>query len=129
MEDVKKREQEMKSGTMNPRDAKLNLAFEIVKIYHGEAEAQKAKDYFVNTFSKKEMPTEISEVPVGGNTKILDYIVAVGFAGSKSDARRKLEQGGVSIDGEKISEDIIIDAKYAGKVLKVGKKDFVKIVF
>ena len=119
----------MRQKVLNPRDAKLDLAFEIVKIYHGEAEAEKAKEYFVNTFSKKETPTEIAEFAMGENAKILDYIVAVGFAGSKNDARRKMEQGGVSIDGEKITEDIEIAKDYDGKVLKVGKKDFVKIKF
>lgn len=130
MERILEIREELKDPKTNPRDLKLELAFEITKIVHGEAEAQKAKEYFVNTFSKKEMPTEIREVRVEKeNTKILDYIVAVGFATSKGDARRKLEQGGVSIDGEKISEDIVLDEKYTGKVLKVGKKDFVKIKF
>ena len=53
--------------------------------------------------------------------------MAVGFDVSTGDARRKMEQGGVSIDGKKISEDIILDEKFQGKVMKVGKKDFVKI--
>ena len=129
MEKIESISQEMKAGTLNPRDAKLDLAEELVKMYHGEIEAQKAKEYFINTFSKKEIPTEISEIAVGEKKNILDYIVAVGFAVSKGDARRKLEQGGVSIDGEKISEDIILDETFQGKVLKVGKKDFVKIKF
>ena len=129
LEEIKKKEKALKAEEINPRDLKIELAYELVKIYHGEGEAQKAKEYFVNTFSKKEMPTGIAEFTVGNNVKILDYIVAVGFAGSKSDARRKLEQGGVSIDGEKVSEDIILDGKFEEKVLKVGKKDFVKIKF
>jgi len=127
---IKEMQDKKQKSLINPRDLKLELAYEIVKIYHGEAQAQKAKEYFVNTFSKKEMPTEIREIRVEKeNMKILDYIVAVGFAESKSDARRKLEQGGVSIDGEKILEDIEFTKNQDGKVLKVGKKDFVKIKF
>ncbi len=128
-EKIKEMQDKKAKSLVNPRDLKLDLAFEIVKIYHGEAEAQKAKEYFVNTFSKKELPSDIKEVKTEENTKILDYIVAIGFAESKSSARRKLDQGGVSIDGEKISEDLELIEKYNGKVLKVGKKDFVKIKF
>ena len=130
MDEIKKLEKEIKDETLNPRDAKLKLAYEITKIYHGEDGARDARDYFVKTFSQKEIPTEIREARVEKeNMKILDYIVAVGFASSKGDARRKLEQGGVSIDGEKISEDIELRKEQDGKVLRVGKKDFVKIVF
>jgi len=131
MERIKEVEAGMKDDSVNPRDAKVELATEIVKIYHGEEEAQKAKDYFVNTFSKKEIPTEISEIEVGKNENILDFIVSAKLAGSKSDARRKLEQGGVSIDEKKISIEELTLKKEAhdGKVMKVGKKDFVKIKF
>lgn len=115
----------------NPRDAKIRLAKEIVALYHGAAEAAKAEEYFVSTFSKGEIPEDIREMKVVDNTNIVDVIVEAGFASSKGDARRKIEQGGVSIDGKKISlEDIgITKDRYDGKAMKVGKKDFVKIVF
>lgn len=131
MEKVKEIESGIKNDSVNPRDAKIELAEEIVKIYHGEDEAQKAKDYFINTFSKKNLPSEISEVSVGDNENILDFIVSAKLAGSKSDARRKLEQGGVSIDEKKVSiEELTLKKEtHDGKVMKVGKKDFVKIKF
>ena len=119
----------------NPRDAKVRLAKEIVTLYHGVDAAAKAEEYFVNTFSKKEIPEDIpsaspSPSPEAPAQTIVDFIVSLGFAESKGDARRKIEQGGVSIDGEKILDwKLLLDESYDGKVLKVGKKDFVKIVF
>lgn len=114
----------------NPRDAKVRLAKEIVALYHGADEAAKAEEYFVNTFSKGEIPEDIAEAKVEAGMKLVDLIVSLGFAGSKGDARRKIEQGGVELDGEKITDpNFSVVASHSGKVLKVGKKDFVKIVF
>jgi tyrosyl-tRNA synthetase len=115
----------------NPRDAKLKLAREIVKIYHGEMEADKAHEYFINTFSKKELPDEVTEEKATEGEEVLNFIVRVGLASSKGDARRKIEQGGVSIDGQKITDikQILTKNLFDGKILKVGKKNFIKIVF
>lgn len=115
----------------NPRDAKMQLAWEIVKIYHGEERAKEAQEYFINTFSKKELPTDIKEAAANEDESLLDFMVKVGFATSKGDARRKVEQKGVSIDGEKINEinTVLTRNGFDGKILKVGKINFVKVVF
>ncbi|MCK9379197.1 MAG: tyrosine--tRNA ligase [Candidatus Moranbacteria bacterium] len=114
----------------NPRDAKIRLAYEIVRIYYGEKAASESQEYFVNTFSKKETPNEVREVKVGGDVNLVDFVVLAQFAISKGEARRKIEQGGVSIDGEKITDpNKVLDISFAGKIIKIGKKDFVKIVF
>jgi len=114
----------------NPRDAKMRLAFEIVKIFHGEDEAKKAQDYFVNTFSKKEIPDEVTEFKTKVGENILDFLVACGGAISKGDARRKIEQNGVSIDKSKLSDiNYKLSRNDNNKIVKVGKKFFVKIVF
>lgn len=114
----------------NPRDAKLRLAHEIVKIYHGEEKADMATGYFINTFSKKEVPDEVGEIKIENEIKLVDFLVLAKVANSKGDARRKIEQGGVSIEGGKITDpNIILDNSFDGKIIKIGKKDFVKIVF
>jgi tyrosyl-tRNA synthetase len=114
----------------NPRDAKLRLAHEIVKIYHGEEKADMATGYFINTFSKKEVPDEVGEIKIESGMKLVDFLVLAKVANSKGDARRKIEQGGVSIEGGKITDsNIILDNSFDGKIIKIGKKDFVKIVF
>ncbi len=113
----------------NPRDAKLKLAFEITKIFHGEDEATKAQEYFVNTFSKKEIPDEVEEFEIKEGENILDFLVRIAFANSKGDARRKIEQGGVKIDGEKITDwQLTLSGKYDKKIIKVGKKNFGRLV-
>jgi len=113
----------------NPRDAKLKLAFEITRIFHGEDEAQKAQDYFVNTFSKKEISVEdMEEMRVSEGERLLDILTKEGLAESNADAKRKIKQGGVSINGEKVADiSTVVTAEMAGKVLKVGKKEFRKV--
>ncbi|MFZ2154404.1 MAG: tyrosine--tRNA ligase [Candidatus Moraniibacteriota bacterium] len=115
----------------NPRDAKMRLAFEIVKIYHGQAAADDAQEYFINTFSKRELPQDIVEALAKEGESLIDFIVKIGFSTSKGDARRKIEQGGVSVEGEKITEKETLLTKdgFNGKILKVGKINFVKIIF
>lgn len=113
----------------NPRDFKLELAYEITKIVHGEKEAKEAKNYFVSTFSKREMPEKINELKVEGEKiAVTEFLVLAGLATSKSDARRKIEQGGVELNGKKIIDwQLMLDKKDNNSVLKVGKFGFVKI--
>lgn len=114
----------------NPRDAKLRLAEEIVKIYHGLDEAKKAVEYFVETFSKGQVPEEVREVKTSEGTTLLDFLVTAGLATSKGEARRKIEQGGVSLGEVKMLDTtLMLASAHANQILKVGKKDFVKIVF
>lgn len=121
---------EMESGNLNPRDAKVRLAREIVMVYHGEDAAREAEEYFIATFSKREVPSEVREVTLSESVSLLDFLVREGFAESRADARRKVEQGGVEIDGEKITNrEYLIEKSDAPQLLKSGKKDFVRIVF
>jgi len=131
MEMVAQKEAEMKSNALNPRDAKMELAFEITKIYHGEAKAQEAKEYFVNTFSEKKTPENISEIKIEKDEiKLSEFLVLAKVADSISDARRKIEQGGVEINGEKISDyKIVLNKDNSGNIIKSGKINFIKIVF
>jgi tyrosyl-tRNA synthetase len=135
MEEIEEMEKEMKDGKLNPRDTKLRLAGEVVEIYHGEDDAREAREYFINTFSKKEIPNEVHEhkvewcEPLNSYQNLQDFIVSAGLATSKNDARRKIEQGGIYIDGERTTESRILSKDDDGKIIKVGKKDFVKIIF
>jgi tyrosyl-tRNA synthetase len=115
----------------NPRDAKIRLAFELVKIYNGEEEAERAKDYFVRTISNKEMPSEVAEVVVSKDEiKLIEFIVLAGLAKSNGEARRKIEQGGVEVDEKKESDwQRMLTKKDNSAVVKVGKFNFAKIKF
>ena len=130
MEEIVEIEKQLQDSNFNPRDAKMRLAREIVKIYHADDDAQQAQDYFVRTISHKEIPENVVEFVVAGEMKLAELLVKSGHATSMSDARRKIEQGGVSIDGEKmIDAQTLLGGELDGKVVKIGKLGFVKIKF
>ena len=118
----------MKNDKVNPMDLKKKLAFEITKIFSDEELAQKAQEDFTNKFQKKDLSIEAEELKINRNESIIKILSENYLANSKGDARRKIEQGGVSVDGEKIDLDSIVRKSWDGKILKVGKKDFRKIV-
>jgi len=129
MDEIERIKKEMENGA-NPMEFKKVMAFEIVRLIKGEEKAGEAQEYFIKTIQKKEMPDEVTEVEAKEGEKIIDIMARVGLASSKAEARRKIEQGGVSIDGENISDfQKVSDRAMDGKILKVGKKDFRKIVF
>ena len=117
--------------------AKEILAYELTKLVHGEEEAQKAQESARALFSQgnaDNMPTtELEEADFqDGKIDILAVLVKSGQASSRSDARRAVTQGGVSVDGEKVTD---ITTTYApadfdgeGKIVKKGKKNFRRVV-
>jgi tyrosyl-tRNA synthetase len=119
----------LEDGKTNPRDLKRELARTLVAMYYDEAAAIKAQDEFDKIFIKKEIPDEIEEFNIEENKEIniLDLLLLVNFAPSKGEAKRLVQQGGVSIDGEKVS-DVHQNIKIkSGMILKVGKRKFLKL--
>jgi len=111
----------------DPLNAKKQLAFEIVKQLHSQKDAQEAEEQFEKTVQKHEIPQDVPEVELKKETPVNeDLLVTLGFATSKSEARRLFEQGGVEIDGERMSEPPNNPVK-EGMILKVGKRKFAKI--
>lgn len=123
---IKQYEGEIAEGA-NPRDIKMLLAKEIVKMYHSEKDAMMAQDHFVNVFQKKELPKEIKEIKISGNLPIPNLLVQAGLAPSGSEARRLINSGAVEIDGVKITEISATIAAHPGMIIKVGKRRFAKI--
>lgn len=119
--------QELDSG-VNPMIIKKRLAWEIVKLYHGEVEATNAQESFEKLFSKKEIPDEMPEYEIAGDkTKVVQLLVQSGLCSTNGEAKRLIKGGGVSIDGEKITSiDAEVDIKDQS-VLRVGKRKFIKI--
>lgn len=113
------------SEGMNPRDAKMMLAREIVTLYHSKEEAAAAQDHFINIFQKKSVPDDMPEAKVAKGTGILDIMVQNEMVGSSSEARRMITQGAVSFNDEKV-ESIDFEVSKKG-VLKVGKRRFLKV--
>jgi len=94
----------MKTSDENPRNLKVNLAKLIIKDFHSHEDASEAEDEFNRRFVKKENPEEIEEVSIIAQTyKLVDLLVQLNLAASKGEAKRLIEQGGVKINGERIS--------------------------
>ncbi|OGI31903.1 MAG: tyrosine--tRNA ligase [Candidatus Moranbacteria bacterium RIFOXYA12_FULL_35_19] len=129
LDKIKKIKKDLENSKINPRDAKIELAYEITKIYHGEKKANEAKEYFEKVISRKETPEEVKEEKIDEGERLIDFIVKIKLAQSNADAKRKIEQGGVSLDGEIIKDiQTKISKAMDGKILKVGKREFRKIV-
>lgn len=125
--DITDMKKEMDEGA-NPMKFKKLMAFEIVRMIKGEKEAQKAREHFEKTIQRKELPQMMVTIKVTMGATISDIMTSLGLAKSKGEARRKIEQGGVSIDGKIINDfQLVLNERFAGKVLKVGKREFRKI--
>lgn len=119
---------QLQDSTVNPRDLKMQLAFTLVRMYHGVQEAERAAQEFKKVFVKKDVPDEMPEVVIDQpQMRIDELLVATKTAQSKSEARRLITGGGVSVDGNKITDPFAVVELKDGQILKVGKRKFVKI--
>lgn len=112
----------------DPRNAKHDLAYTIVRMYHGEEAAKGAKDHFEQTVINKQVPDDAPtfEYNSGEELRLLDIIADTDFSPSNGETKRMMKQGGVSIDDEKIKEiNHTITLKEGEELtLKVGKRNF-----
>lgn len=126
LDEIKK---QLDEQSINPRDIKRKLAKTFIRMYHNEEAADEAEREFDKIFVKKEVPDEMPEFKIQPKEiNILDLIVDVKFASSKSEARRLVLQGGVSINGNKIDDIGNSIIPEDGMVLKVGKRKFIKLI-
>lgn len=126
-EELEKVQKELESGT-NPMILKKQLAHRIVAFYHGNKAADEAQRAFEKVFSQRELPDEMPEYKVNNSVmRITKLLTESGLCESGSEAKRLIQAGGVSIDGEKItSTDAEIEIK-EGMVLRVGKRKFLRL--
>jgi tyrosyl-tRNA synthetase len=118
-------EKELAAGKLHPRDAKMRLAQEIASIFYGEKKAQAAEQAFVRLFQQKDIPDEMTDYPLQAGQSVLDVLLAAGLVASKSEGRRLVEQKGVRLDGQVLSE-AMEPFPHAG-ILQVGKRKFVRV--
>ena len=119
--------EQLNSGNLHPRDAKMRLAREIVTLYHGEAAAQAAEEGFKQVFQKGEMPSEMEAYSFTAPVGLVDLMLKAGLAASKNEARRLIEQNGVKVNSETVS-DIAYQVDRADQlVVQVGKRKFARI--
>jgi len=118
-------ESEIASGAIHPKDAKMELAREIVTIYHGADQAAKAEDDFVRVFQEQGLPQEIETYQLQSGQTVLDVLVDSGLVDSRSQARRLIEQSAVRLDDQKLDDPF---QEFPGPgVLQVGKRRFIRV--
>ncbi|MFT5359830.1 MAG: tyrosyl-tRNA synthetase [Candidatus Paceibacteria bacterium] len=122
-EEISKISKELETNG-DPRDIKMNLARQIVEIYHGKEEAEKAEEGWVKTFSQGGVPEDVQDISVEAGEKLIDIFSENNLLPSKTEFRRRFEAGAIKntetgeVVPEEISESIVV---------KYGKKDFVKL--
>jgi len=120
------------SGGKNPRDIKIELAKSIVADFHSHDAANSAEEEFVRRFKNKETPDEVEEKQLAATPdgwELAQLLVTVGLAESKGEARRLIQQGGVSLDGAKQTGATIVGQTSGTVLIKVGKRRFTRVSF
>ncbi|MGB8253433.1 MAG: tyrosine--tRNA ligase, partial [Anaerolineaceae bacterium] len=125
-EEINTIEGQLKSGKLHPRDAKMKLAREIVASLFTDKDAGEAEDAFIRLFQQGGIPVEMPEFKLKDGALLVHVLIESGMSHTRSEARRLVDQKGVKLDGEVLSDS---NAPFPGPgVLQVGKRRFVKIV-
>ena len=125
-DEIEAMESGMASGSLHPRDAKMKLAREIVSIYHSPESAEHAEKEFVDIFQKGDVPEDMDTFSLGAGQSVLDVLVASELVSSKSEGRRLLDQNGVRLDGQTLT-DANQEFPHPG-ILQVGKRRFLRVI-
>ncbi len=120
------RENAIQEGKLHPRDAKMQLAFEITSSFYGDEAAARAQDEFVRLFQQHAAPSDIPEFRLAGSQTVLEVLVAAGLVSSRGEGRRLIEQRGVRLDGQ-VLENPGEAFPHPG-VLQAGKRRFVRVI-
>lgn len=129
--ELAKLKSDLEKRLVNPRDIKRSLARKLVSMYHSASEASAAEEEFDRIFVKKDVPDDIetfSYAAPNGTVGILQLLLDAKLVDSKGEARRLIEQGGVSVDGMKIADINASVQLLRPVVVKVGRRRFLKIV-
>lgn len=119
-------ESRLSQGDLHPKEAKMDLAREIVSIYHGQAAAEEAEAEFVRVFQERGQPEEMAEYKLQSGQTVLDVLEKSGLSESRGQARRLIQQNAVRLNDQKLDDP---HAEFPCKgVLQVGKRRFIKIV-
>lgn len=118
-------EKAIEKGEIHPRDAKMELAKEITAAFFDEKSGNNAKQHFINLFQKGDIPEEIPEFTPLGEPVLLEVLVDSGLVESKSQARRLIQQNGIKIDGQVVSDPYMLLTPQV--IVQVGKRHFIRI--
>jgi len=118
-------ERAVEKGEIHPRDAKMELAKEITEAFFDKEKAEFSKNHFISLFQKGDTPEVIPDFSPVGEPVLLEVLVDSGLVKSKSQARRLIQQNGVKIDGQAVSDPYLVLSPQA--VVQVGKRHFIRI--
>ena len=123
-------ERKLRSGALHPNETKMNLASEIVSIFHGSADAEAAQSRWNEVFrGGSGIPEDIDEAVVPATEEIRDILVRLQMVGSRGEARRLIQQNGVRLNEEKVdSLQAVVSPEMLPAILQVGKRQFVRLV-
>jgi tyrosyl-tRNA synthetase len=133
LEALRSLEAGLADGSLHPRDVKVRLAKEIVRLYHGTEAGDRAEQEFNAIFRDRELPDEVPEVTLSaselkeGRMWLPKLLVRAGLAPSTGEARRLISQGGVRVDDAKVDDPELELPVVDGAVIKAGKRKFARI--
>ncbi|MEN6349258.1 MAG: tyrosine--tRNA ligase [Syntrophomonas sp.] len=126
LKELRELQEAMNKGELNPRDAKMRLAREIIGMYHSTEEAQQAQNKFELVFTRRDIPDDIPEILVeAGEVWLPKFMSDHQLLKSTSEGKRMLEQGAIKVNGEKFVDEHL--GLEDGMVIQVGKRIFGKI--
>ncbi len=128
--DIKKKKKACGSGEMNPRDAKIALGRELVARYHSAADAEGAADSWLAQFSGRQVPAQMPEHNVAMDEDAIwipKLLAQLSIVKSSTEGRRRIEQGAVEIDGERIGDPQAKLGRGGPYVIKAGKRAWAKV--
>lgn len=117
----------LSDSSINPMEIKRELARKIVELYYDKDKAIDAENYFNNITVSKGMPDVIDEYKIDEECLLVDIIVGSGLLNSKSEARRMIKQSAVRLDGKVVSDIQLALSPGKERMLKVGKRRFLKV--
>ena len=134
LDEIRKLEVKLADGDLHPKTVKQRLAREIVSIYHDQTAAASAEAKFEKVHRDRQLPEDLPDVHIpstalaDGKIWLAHLITRAGFADSTSEARRLVQQGGVRLDNERITDSSLEIDLSSGSVLQVGKRRFARLI-
>ncbi len=131
LEDLEQLKQGLEQGRIHPRDAKMQLAHTLVRLYHGQLAADQAQAEFVQIFQNHDLPNNIPEVFLEAAPQpvlLSKFLVHLGLAASNGEAKRAIQAGAVKINGEKMSNGDLDITPQVNMIIQNGKRKYIKLV-
>ena len=124
LEEIEQMEQQVQAGTLHPMEMKKRLAQEITTWLHDSAAAQEAAEHFAKTVQEGEIPTELPSLITPAKITALELVMLSGVPSSNSDGRRLMEQGGVVLNEQKLTDPKQTLEIQGQETLRVGKRNY-----